>query len=152
MISSEQSASLFSQILDATRQAADRDTAAAAAMRLIHDALPHYRWVGVYWLSGDTLELGPYIGAPTDHTRIPVGRGVCGAAVAENRNQVIDDVRTLGNYLACSMETRSEIVVLIRDAGGRILGQIDADGHKVGAFDTSDEAFLELVAGLLVQK
>jgi len=120
------------------------------AMELL-DELPTYDWSGIYRLVGETLVLDEYVGAATDHTHIPVGRGVCGTAVAEDRNQVIDDVRQLDNYLACSFQTRSEIVVLIRK-DGRILGQIDIDGHTVGAFDHTDEAMLEQVANLLAEK
>jgi L-methionine (R)-S-oxide reductase len=120
------------------------------AMELL-DALPGYNWSGIYRLEGDTLVLDEYVGAATDHTRIPVGRGVCGTAVAENRNQVIGDVWELTNYLSCSTQTRSEIVVLIhRD--GEILGQIDIDGHQVGAFDDTDEAFLERIAEVLAAR
>ncbi len=119
----------------------------ARAMAVL-DALPGYDWSGVYRLEGDTLVLDAYVGAATDHTEIPVGRGVCGTAVAENANQVIADVRELTNYLSCSAHTRSEIVVLIR-VGERIVGQIDIDGHTVGQFDESDEAFLERVAEVL---
>ena len=108
---------------------------------------PAWGWVGVYLLAGDTLVLGPYVGPPTEHTRIPVGRGVCGTAVAEGRNVVVDDVRELDNYLACSVGTRSEIVVLIRD-GGEIVGQFDVDSDDVGAFGPDDEALLERLAGL----
>lgn len=141
---------LLAEIDAALAKTEGRDVAIAAAMASIADRLPHYNWVGVYALEGQTLVLGPFVGAATDHTRIPVGRGVCGTAVAEERNQVIEDVRRLDNYLACSVETRSEIVVLIHEPGtGRILGQIDADGHAVGAFDASDEAFLEQVAARL---
>jgi L-methionine (R)-S-oxide reductase len=118
---------------------------AARAMRLLADTFSHYRWVGIYWLVKDELILGPFVGAPTEHQRIPVGVGVCGTAVAEGRNQIVQDVRRLHNYLACSLETRSEIVVLIRKAG-QIIGQIDADGDQVGAFDTTDEALLTAVA------
>jgi L-methionine (R)-S-oxide reductase len=115
-------------------------------MQHLHDRLPHFHWVGIYWLKGNELVLGPYVGPPTEHVRIPVGRGVCGAAVAENMNQIIEDVRELDNYLACSLETRSEIVVLIRHPDtGKILGQIDVDGTEVGAFDESDEALLEVI-------
>jgi len=114
--------------------------------------LPDYRWMGVYRLEGDTLVLDAYVGAPTEHDRIPVGRGVCGTAVAEDRNVVVEDVREIDNYLACSLETRSEIVVLIRARDGRVLGQIDVDGHRVGAFDASDEAFLERVAAILADR
>ncbi len=114
-------------------------------MRLLADAFSHYRWVGIYWLEQDELVLGPFVGAPTEHQRIPIGRGVCGTAVAEGKNQIVADVRQLRNYLACSLETRSEIVVLIRKAG-RIIGQIDADGDEEGAFDATDEALLTAVA------
>jgi L-methionine (R)-S-oxide reductase len=115
-------------------------------MQHLHDRLPHFHWVGIYWLKGNELVLGPYVGPPTEHVRIPVGRGVCGTAVAENMNQIIEDVRDLDNYLACNLETRSEIVVLIRHPDtGKIVGQIDVDGTEVGAFDESDEALLEVV-------
>jgi L-methionine (R)-S-oxide reductase len=115
------------------------------------DTLPTYDWSGVYRLEGDTLVLDAYVGATTDHTHIPVGRGVCGTAVAEDKNQVIEDVRELSNYLSCSLQTRSEIVVLIR-RGGVILGQIDIDGHQVGAFDSSDEEMLEGLAAILADR
>lgn len=115
------------------------------------DALPGYDWSGVYRLEGDTLVLDAYVGAPTNHTTIPVGRGVCGTAVAEDRNQVVSDVRELDNYLSCSAFTRSEIVVLIRDEN-EILGQIDIDGHTVGQFDETDEAMLERLAALLARR
>jgi GAF domain-containing protein len=113
------------------------------------DGLHDYNWSGIYVLDGDVLRLDAYVGAETDHTEIPVGRGVCGTAVAENKNQVISDVRELDNYLACSLQTRSEIVVLIRDQDENILGQIDIDGHRVGAFDSSDEALLSELATVL---
>lgn len=118
-------------------------------MQFIHDEVNTYKWIGIYWLYGNELKLGPFVGAETDHTTINVGKGVCGQAVADNQNQVISDVRELDNYLACSIETRSEIVVLIKDKQGRILGQIDADGHTVNDFDHSDEEFLEYVAELV---
>lgn len=113
--------------------------------------LPHYDWSGVYRLEGDVLRLDAFVGAATDHTQIPVGAGVCGTAVAEDRNVVVDDVRESTNYLACSIETRSEIVVLIR-RNDEILGQIDIDGHEVGAFDASDETFLEQIAAILAER
>ncbi|HLO99644.1 MAG TPA: hypothetical protein VK171_13695 [Fimbriimonas sp.] len=187
------------------------------------DTLPTYDWSGIYRLAGDTLVLDAYVGAHTDHTRIPVGRGVCGTAVAEDANQVIDDVRELSNYLSCSIHTRSEIVVLIRAHGSElraqdfngvssaeqlesaeqgaasavqpeqklvagnsgvdetevdtstpeqrlvadhkqdelptsdfqpqtILGQIDIDGHQVGAFDASDEEFLTELGKILAER
>lgn len=122
------------------------EDAGAAAVELLAALLPRYDWVGIYWLEGSELVLGPFRGAPTEHTRIPVGQGVCGTAVAENANQVVADVARLANYLSCSASVRSEIVVLIRDSRGRILGQIDADSHTPTAFDETDEALLEETA------
>ncbi len=113
--------------------------------------LTGYNWCGIYRLDGDTLVLDEFVGAPTDHTRIKVGVGVCGIAVAENKNQVIGDVRELTNYLACSASTRSEIVVLIRREN-EVLGQIDIDGHRVGTFDQADEAMLEGLAQLFAER
>ena len=147
MVSPDTGSALLARIEDVIAATPGRDAAVLAALRLVAERLPHYRWVGVYLLDVGMLNLGPYVGEPTEHTLIPVGQGVCGTAVALKQNQVVPDVRTLDNYLACSALTRSEIVVLIRDpATGTILGQIDADGHEVGAFDASDEAFLEQVA------
>src|SRR5262245_32904635 len=96
-------------------QGTNRAAALAAAMTYLRGHRADYHWVGIYRLEGDTLVLGPYAGPHTDHDRIPVGHGVCGTAVAEDRNQVVGDVRALTNYLACNLETRSEIVVLIRE-------------------------------------
>lgn len=109
------------------------------------DGLPMYDWSGIYRLEGNTLLLDAYVGAATDHTSIPVGRGVCGTAVAEDAHQLVEDVRNLDNYLSCSVSTRSEVVVLVRRQGETV-AQIDIDSHTVSAFDGSDVAFLESVA------
>lgn len=121
------------------------------AMKLIAQSFAHFDWIGIYWLEGDELRLGPFVGEPTEHTRIPVGQGVCGTAISEGQNQIVHDVRQRSNYLSCSVNVRSEIVVLLRDRGGAVVGQIDADSHQVGAFDLTDESMLEQVAKLLVQ-
>jgi GAF domain-containing protein len=127
----------------------ERHPERGAAFRLVAmqalSKLPGYDWSGIYRMENDGLALDEFVGAPTEHTQIPVGVGVCGRAVKEDRNILVNDVRTLDNYLSCSLETRSEIVVLIR-RGTEILGQIDVDGHSVGAFDRSDEQFLEALA------
>ncbi len=123
------------------------EEALAGVVALLHDARPEWDWVGVYVLAGGELVLGPYVGAPTDHTRIPVGRGVCGTAVATGANQVVADVTQLDNYLACSAATRSEIVVLIRHHGA-IVGQFDVDSDTPDAFGPADEALLEALAEL----
>ncbi|MGA8303235.1 MAG: GAF domain-containing protein [Thermoplasmata archaeon] len=117
--------------------------------RFLRESFRHYRWVGIYRLEGTTLVLDAWDWpAATDHTRIPVERGVCGQAARENRTVVVQDVRAAPEYLACFLETRAEVVVPIRDSE-RVVGEIDIDGNEVGAFDRSDAAFLENVAGKL---
>ncbi len=109
-----------------------------------------FSWTGVYELREDgRLHLGPFRGPATDHTVIDVGQGVCGSAVAEERNRNVPDVRAEANYLACSLTVRSELVVLIRDAAGRIRAQIDIDSEQVDAFDDAIEADVQLVADWL---
>jgi GAF domain-containing protein len=125
-----------------------KDQILTESVRLIHSSNPAYNWTGIYMLEGDTLVLHNYIGKHTDHTRIPVGTGVCGSAVAERRDINVPDVTELDNYLACSLETRSEIVVLIRH-GDTIYGQIDIDSDQTGAFNKEDEEFLSRIANHL---
>ncbi len=117
-------------------------------VKQIASRLPAYNWVGFYWLDPEDaamLELGAFVGAPTEHTRIPVSNGICGAAVAQGETIVVDDVRADPRYLACSIETKSEIVVPIR-AHGRIVGEIDIDSHAAAVFGADDRAFLESCA------
>jgi GAF domain-containing protein len=129
---------------------ADRDALLRAAVEAIEAASERYDWVGVYLLEDGVLELHNYIGEETEHTRIAVGHGVCGTAVAENRDINVADVRELDNYIACSLDTRSEIVVLIRDSGsGEIYGQLDLDSDQSAAFTDQDEAELRRVADWL---
>ena len=114
-------------------------------------SLPHFDWTGIYLVDGDELALEYYQGKSTDHVRIPKGRGVCGSAWLNQRNVIVDDVREIENYLACSLETRAEIVVLLRK-DNQIIGQIDVDSDQVGAFDQEDEVTLEQIAALLVER
>lgn len=118
---------------------------------ILPDQLPHYNWTGFYMLDPDdaeTLVLGPFRGAPTEHLRIPVTEGICGAAVAQNETVIVDDVTSDPRYLACSLETRSEIVVPIR-VHGRVVGEIDIDSHHPAAFSAADRDFLESCAALV---
>ncbi len=121
------------------------------AMREL-DRLEGYDWCGIYRLEGEMLVLDAFVGAKTDHEKIPVGRGVCGTAVATGETQVIADVRAIENYLSCSIETRAEIVVLIKDSLGEILGQIDIDSHQLDRFSDSDRDFLESLASLIATR
>ncbi|HVG18471.1 MAG TPA: GAF domain-containing protein [Blastocatellia bacterium] len=148
MISSDEIVNRVEQVVDSD---APRDEVLKEAVRILKRERDHYNWVGIYLLEGDTLALHNYIGRPTEHTHIPVGRGVCGTAVAERANKIVGDVTKLDNYLACSVETRAEIVVLIR-RGPEIFGQIDIDGHRENAFTGEDESLLSRVADLLARR
>jgi GAF domain-containing protein len=117
----------------------------------IRAKLPAYNWVGFYMLDpldSTMLVLGPFAGAATPHTRIPVTEGICGAAVAQGETVVVDDVNSDPRYLSCSIETKSEIVVPIR-AHGAIFGEIDIDSHTAAAFGGEDRAFVERCAELI---
>ena len=128
-----------------------RDQVLRESVQILKQERQHYNWVGIYLLEGETLVLHNYIGKPTEHTHIQVGQGVCGVAVAEGANQIVGDVTKLDNYLACSIETRAEIVVLIR-RGTDIVGQIDIDSDRADAFTSEDESLLSRVADLLARK
>jgi L-methionine (R)-S-oxide reductase len=122
------------------------------AVKGVHQLNTRFDWTGIYELFPDNvLRLGPFVGSPTDHVFIGVGTGVCGTAVAEKRNMNIADVRKIANYLACSTETRSELVILIR-SGERIHAQIDIDSHQVGAFDDPVVASVQQVADWLAER
>jgi GAF domain-containing protein len=130
-------------------EAADPDRAAQRAVEVLHDRFPHYDWVGIYWVEGSDLVLGPWVGPEaTEHTRIPIGTGICGAAAASGRTEIVADVEADPRYLACFSSTRSEIVVPIF-ADGHVVGEIDIDGSDRDAFDETDGRFLEEVAALL---
>jgi GAF domain-containing protein len=117
--------------------------------RFLRHSFAHYPWVGIYRVDGLDLVLDAWDGPqPTEHTRIPIARGICGQAVREDRSVVVDDVRSDPNYLACFLETRAEVVVPIHEEG-RVVGEIDIDGNSVKAFDASDRRFLESVAAKL---
>ena len=122
-------------------------------VRLVHEAHPRWDWSGIYLLVDGTLVVGPFAGSeePPEHSRIEVGDGVCGTAVAQDRNQLVDDVRELDNYLACSLSTRSELVVLIHE-DERIVGQFDIDSDERGAFTQEDEALLEELATVVAPR
>jgi GAF domain-containing protein len=127
----------------------DRNAVKELAVRLIHESNDLFDWTGIYELFPDqTLRLGPFVGAPTDHVFIGIGQGVCGTAVAERRNINVPDVTQVENYLACSTQTSSELVVLIR-SGDRIHGQIDIDSHTKAAFDDPMEQEIQKVADFL---
>ncbi|HNQ27574.1 MAG TPA: GAF domain-containing protein [Aquaticitalea sp.] len=113
---------------------------------LLETSVPHYNWVGFYFRNGhkEELKLGPYVGAPTDHTIIPFGKGICGQVALSNKNFVVPDVTAQDNYIACSMTVKSEIVIPIF-VNGENIGQIDIDSNVLNPFTAEDERFLEFV-------
>lgn len=146
---------MFREILSDFERFLTTATELAVVQRFAVDAiatrLPHYDWVGFYMLDPDDqtmLVLGPFHGAPTEHVRIPVAKGICGAAVALGETIVVDDVAADPRYLSCSIETRSEIVVPIR-VRGEIVGEIDIDSHAPAAFGAEDRSFVEECAALV---
>lgn len=108
-----------------------------------------YSWVGIYIVKGDSLILGPWNGEQaTEHTKIPIGKGVCGSAAQSGKTEVVADVSKDGRYLACFVSTRSEIVVPIKK-NGVVVGEIDVDSDVSDAFDKSDVVFLEKITDML---
>jgi len=142
---------LVTAIRSAIASAPNPGAAMTQAVRLLKDAIPYYSWVGIYLLDGNELVLGPFEGKPSPHTHIPLGRGICGAAAAEKATIIVDDVNADPRYLACSLDTKSEIVVPIMK-GGDVLGEIDIDSDRLAAFNSDDRELLEHVAALVAQK
>lgn len=139
-------------ISSAIAAAPDADSAMTQAVELLKDGVPEYTWVGIYLMEGDNeLVLGPYRGKPSPHTRISLGSGICGAAATEKATIVVDDVNADPRYLACSIDTKSEIVVPILD-GPRVLGEIDIDSDRAAAFGPADRALLEPIAAQLGER
>lgn len=113
---------------------------------LLEQNIAYYTWVGFYFANHETktLHLGPYVGAPTDHTVIPFGKGICGQVAVSNENFVVPDVAAQDNYIACSFTVKSEIVVPLF-VNGENIGQIDIDSNVLDPFTEADERFLEFV-------
>ena len=123
-----------------------RDEKLLQVCQLLKDSVDYYNWVGFYFRNGqkEELLLGPYVGAPTDHTIIPFGKGICGQVAVSNENFVVPDVAAQDNYIACSFTVKSEIVVPLF-VNGENIGQIDIDSHVLNPFTEADERFLEYV-------
>tara|TARA_R110002049_G_scaffold309051_3_gene516228 strand:- start:13611 stop:14066 length:456 start_codon:yes stop_codon:yes gene_type:complete len=119
---------------------------------LLEAEIDYYNWVGFYFRNGDKEELvlGPYVGAPTDHTVIPFGKGICGQVAVSNQNFVVPDVSAQDNYIACSITVKSEIVIPIF-VNGKNIGQIDIDSNKRNPFTENDERFLEFVCSKIAE-
>src|SRR4051812_14468633 len=110
-----------------------------------------YNWVGFYMLDpndANTLVLGPFVGAQTPHTRIPLNQGICGAAVSQGQTIIVDDVHSDPRYLSCSLDTKSEIVAPVY-VHGKIVGELDIDSHVAGRFKAEDRELVEQCANIV---
>lgn len=131
---------------------ADFETALHKTVTLLRDHVSYYNWVGIYMLEGNELVLKAWDGPEaTQHTRIPVGKGICGLAAREKRTVIVGDVNADPRYLACFPYTRSEIVVPIV-SNSKVVGEIDIDSDTLDAFTEKDQKFLEKVAVFLGEK
>jgi putative methionine-R-sulfoxide reductase with GAF domain len=142
--------SAYSGTIEAVDRILDRsgeaDEVLRAVVEVLQQRLEHYTWVGIYLVEGTELVLGPWEGPEaTEHVRIPIGRGICGAAAASGQTEIVDDVQADSRYLACFPTTRSEIGVPIVWQGA-VIGEIDVDSDQPAAFGAQDRSFLELVA------
>jgi GAF domain-containing protein len=118
---------------------------------VLYDGFEKYSWVGIYLVKGDVLVIGPWKGKQaTEHTKISIGKGVCGSAARSGKTEVVDDVSKDSRYLSCFHSTRSEIVVPIKNKN-RVIGEIDIDSDVPAAFNKTDELFLEKIADMLNQ-
>jgi GAF domain-containing protein len=145
------------QLINELEAEAKSSPSAEALMQKIvtslRENLPSYNWVGFYMIEetpGEEpmLVLGPFVGADTPHKRIPLNQGICGAAASSGETVVIDDVNSDPRYLACSIETKSEIVVPVY-AHGKVVGELDIDSHQHAAFRGDDQKLVEACAALV---
>jgi L-methionine (R)-S-oxide reductase len=134
------------------RTSASADVLMKGIVALLHEKLTRYNWVGFYMLEKegdrDFLVLGPFQGTMTPHTRIPLNQGICGAAASTGKTIVVDDVNSDSRYLACSLETKSEIVVPVF-VHGKVAGELDIDSHFLAAFGPEDRKLCEHAASVL---
>ena len=142
---------LLAQVQEQAAAAPTLEALEAGIVESIAAALPYCNWTGFYMLDpadAEMLVVGPYVGDPTPHVRIPIHEGICGAAAASGETVIVDDVNADPRYLSCSIQTKSEIVVPVY-AHGRVIGEIDIDSHTPAAFGEADRALLEQIAGIV---
>ena len=145
---------IFSQLEEDVRKTIGKQVSNSRILEevaeILHDGVSYYDWVGFYMAdpAEDELALGPFVGEETDHTKIEYGEGICGQSAETEEIFTVQNVREEDNYLSCSPEVRSEIVVPVF-LEGKFKGEIDIDSHELAPFDPEDESFLEAVAGEL---
>ena len=141
---------LLKQVKEILNSKSDRDEKLKAICQFLKDRVDYFDWVGFYIadISKRELFLGPYIGEPTEHKRIPFGRGICGQAAERKETFVVQDVSKQTNYLSCSPKVKSEIVVPIFK-NGEVVGQIDIDSHTISPFTQEDRHLLKVICQAL---
>ena len=136
---------IFEKVKNIVEKEEDKDSKLKKICLLLHNQFEGYDWVGFYLVENGELVLGPYVGEPTDHTNIDFGEGVCGQAADREQTYLVDDVKQEENYLSCSPEVESEIVVpIFRE--GEVIGELDIDSHEKNRFSGDDKEFLEDIA------
>jgi len=125
-----------------------RDEVLRDTVKILKENIDYYNWVGIYLFEGDELVLGPFSGKPSPHLRIPLNRGICGAAASQKKSIIVEDVTSDPRYLACSLETKSEIVVPIMKQD-KVFGEIDIDSDRMNVFSQEDQMFLERICSIL---
>lgn len=150
--SQSKSSDLIPELDALAATSASADALMKGIVALLHSKLTRYNWVGFYMLEKegdrDVLVLGPFKGTMTPHTRIPLNQGICGAAASSGKTIVVDDVNADSRYLACSLETKSEIVVPVFTRG-KVIGELDIDSHFLAAFGPDDRRLCEHAAAVL---
>ncbi len=141
---------VLKEVENALSSAESPETALRSVCTLLREGVEHYDWVGFYMVEGDELVLGPYSGAPTEHVRIGFGEGICGQAAETGNVFVVQDVSKESNYLSCSPDVRSEIVLPIYD-DGEIIGELDIDSHRISPFGDEDRKMLEKVCSMVAK-
>ena len=143
----------FRKFIELMALAGSFDLLLARTCELLKNEIPHYDWVGIYLfeVNSNELVLGPFAGKPTEHTHIPLGKGVCGQVAVNKKTMIVQDVKLENNYIACSLDVQSEIVVPILK-NGIFKAEIDIDSHAYSPFKTDDDHFLTNIAKLLADK
>ncbi|MDH3890351.1 MAG: GAF domain-containing protein [candidate division Zixibacteria bacterium] len=143
------------ELIDTVRTAATEADSEAVLLRTVIELIDGfsdgYNWTGFYMMQGSHLEVGPYIGEETEHVKIELNRGICGAAASQKTTVTVDDVQSDSRFIACSLSTRSEIVVPLMD-GDTVLGEIDIDSDQPAFFTDQDKLMLEEIAALVVDR
>jgi len=141
---------IIEQIKELVKSESKREDVLKGTVRILKDHYDYYSWVGIYLLEGEELVLGPFSGKPSPHSRIRLNIGICGAAASQKKSIIIPDVKSDPRYLACSLETKSEIVVPIMTRE-EVWGEIDIDSDRLDAFTEEDKHLLEEICSILAE-